>query len=383
MSERRRPAGEGSVYRLPDGRWRGVVDLGWHEGRRRRKYVTRHSQSEVVRDLRKLASAAEAGRLPLDRATTLSQWMQRYLDEVAATSVRPSTLRQYRLECRLHIEPALGRVRLDKLTATQVAAFYQDRLRVLSPGSVRRLHALLPRALTVAVRWQVIPWNPVSAVDPPSLATPEVRPFSVSETKAFLRAVADDRFEARWMLAVSVGMRQGEVLGLSWRDVDLDQRVVHVRQALQFAPGEGLCLVPPKTARSRRVIPISGVIVDALKRRHAQQDADRLAAGEFWEEWGLVFTTRFGTPVSPRNDYRDFRLIVERAGVRRVRLHDLRHTSASLMLAQGVNPRVVMEILGHSQISVNPNTYSHVTTTVSRDAVESMTRLLWESDRSA
>ncbi len=180
------------------------------------------------------------------------------------------------------------------------------------------------------------------------------------------------------MLATSVGMRQGEVLGLSWSDVDLDERVVSVGQALQFAPGEGLRLIPPKTARSRRVIPISGVIADALKLRREAQDANRVEAGEFWEEWGLVFTTRFGTPVSPRNDYRDFRLIVERAGVRRVRLHDLRHTAASLMLAQGVNPRVVMEILGHSQISVTLNTYSHVTTTVSRDAVDGKSGLLWD-----
>ena len=186
------------------------------------------------------------------------------------------------------------------------------------------------------------------------------------------------RVEAWWMLAVSVGMRQGEVLGLSWADVDLDEQLVTVRRALQFAAGEGLSLVPPKTVRSRRVIPISRVIADALKTRRKEQDRDRTSAGEFWEEWGLVFSTKFGTPIAPRNDYRDFRLIVERAGVRRSRLHDLRHTAASLMLTQGVNPRVVMEILGHSQISVTLNTYSHVSTTVSRDAVDGVSGLLWE-----
>ena len=128
--------------------------------------------------------------------------------------------------------------------------------------------------------------------------------------------------------------------------------------------------MPPKTARSRRIVPLPDAVVDALKVRREQQETDRLATGvEFWEDWGLVFTTHFGTPLSPRNDYRDFQRLIGAAGLRRVRLHYLRHTAASLMLAQGVNPRVVMEILGHSQISVTMNTYSHVTPTSSREAV--------------
>ena len=150
----RRPQGEGSVYRLPDGRWRGVVDLGWHDGKRRRKYITRGSQAEVVRELRRLTAAAEAGRLPIARAPTLGQWLVRYLDEVAAPSVRPSTLRRYRQELRLYIAPALGKVPLDKLKPSQVSDFYRSQLLHLSPGSVRRLHALLRRSLGVAVRWQ-------------------------------------------------------------------------------------------------------------------------------------------------------------------------------------------------------------------------------------
>jgi integrase len=151
-----------------------------------------------------------------------------------------------------------------------------------------------------------------------------------------------------------------------------------VRQTLQYRPGEGFHLVPPKTARSRRIVPLPDAVVEALKLRREQQETDRLAAGaELWEDWGLVFTTGFGTPLSPRNDYRDFRRLVGAAGLRRVRLHDLRHTAASLMLAQGVNPRVVMEILGHSQISVTMNTYSHVALTSSREAVARVEGLLF------
>jgi integrase len=161
---------------------------------------------------------------------------------------------------------------------------------------VRRLQALLRRSLGVAVRWQLIPWNPVTAVDPPSLTSVEVHPFDVREAQLFLAAASGDRFQARWLIAVSLGLRQGEVLGLAWRDVDLDQRVLAVRQTLQYRPGEGFHLVPPKTARSRRIVPLPDAVVEALKLRREQQETDRLAAGvDFWEDWGLVFTTRFGT----------------------------------------------------------------------------------------
>jgi integrase len=167
------------------------------------------------------------------------------------------------------------------------------------------------------------------------------------------------------------------MLGLAWRDIDLDQRVQTVRQTLQYRPGEGFHLVQPKTARSRRIVPLPDAVVDALKLRREQQETDRLVAGvEFREDWGLVFTTRLGTPFSPRNDYRDFQRLIGAAGLRRVRLHDLRHTAASLMLAQGVNPGVVMEILGHSQISVTMNTDSHVTPASSREAVALVEGLL-------
>jgi integrase len=210
----RRPQGEGSVYRLPDGRWRGVVDLGWHEGKRRRKYITRGTQAEVVRELRRLTAAAEAGRLAITRAPTLGQWLERYLDEVAASSVRPSSLRRYRQELRLYIAPALGKVPLDKLKPSQVSDFYRSQLLRLSPGSVRRLHALLHRSLGVAVRWQLIPWNPVAAVDPPSLTSVEVHPFDAREARLFLAAASGDRFQARWLIAVSLGLRQGRCWAL-------------------------------------------------------------------------------------------------------------------------------------------------------------------------
>jgi integrase len=209
-------------------------------------------------------------------------------------------------------------------------------------------------------------------VDPPAIDAVEVRPYNAAEALRFLSAIRGHRFEERWMLAIMLGMRQGEVLGLAWSEVHLDQRTAYVRPALQYRPGEGLHLARPKTARSRRTIPLPDQVVEALKLHREPQDRAREAAGEFWEEWGLVLTTAVGTPVAPRNDYRDFRKIIERAGLRRVRLHDLRHTAASLMLAQDVSPRVIMEVLGHSQISVTMNTDSHISEGQSREAADRM-----------
>lgn len=377
----RRSPGEGSVYQLADGTWRGFVDLGWRGGRRRRKYVRGRTKAEVQREVRRLAREAEEGRLSPERAPTLTAWLERYLDEVAAPKVRPSTLHRYRQEVRLYIGPSLGRIRLDKLAPDRISDFYQEQLRQLSPGSVRRLHALLRRSLSVALRWKLITWNPATAVDPPSLAPVEVHPYTAEEAGLFLDAVAGTRHEARWLLAIALGLRQGEALGLTWRDVDFDRRLIHVRQALQYRPGDGLHLVQPKTAKSRRVIPLPQAVANALKQHQLDQLAERKDAGEFWEDWGLVFTTGFGTPLSPRNDYREFRRIVERVGLRRVRLHDLRHTAATLMLGQAVSPRVIMEMLGHSQISITMNLYSHVTVELSRDAADRVQDLLWPAPK--
>jgi len=293
--------------------------------------------------------------------------------------VRPSILRRYRQELRLYIAPALGKVPLDKLKPSQVSDFYRSQLLHLSPGSVRRLHALLRRSLGVAVRWQLIPWNPVTVVDPRSLTSVEVHPFDAKEARLFLAAASGDRFQARWLIAVSLGLRQGEVLGLAWRDVDLDQRVLAVRQTLQYRPGEGFHLVPPKTARSRRIVPLPDAVVDALKLRREQQETDRLAAA--------LSSGRTGAWSLQR--------ALARPCLRAMTIATSDGWSAppacavfgcmtcgtpllSLMLAQGVSPRVVMEILGHSQISVTMNTYSHVTPASSREAVARVEGLLFE-----
>jgi integrase len=206
----------------------------------------------------------------------------------------------------------------------------------------------------------------------------EVVPFTLAEARTFLRALEGHRMEARWQIAVTLGLRQGEVLGLRWEDIDLPAATIRVRDQLQRDETTGeLRRVETKTARSRRTLPRPRPVVAALEKHREQQEADR-AAADSWEEHGWVFSTAHGTAVHPRNDYRSFRRIIKRAGLRPVRLHDLRHTAASVLLAEGVAARAVMEILGHSQISVTLNTYAHVAPDIAREAASRVESALWD-----
>jgi integrase len=380
MAERR-SAGEGSIYKLANGRWQGAVDLGWKDGQRIRKRVTRKTRREVVLEMRELVAKAERGQLRPERAPTLAEWLDTYVAEVAQGRVRASTLVSYQSHIKHHLKPGLGRHRIDQLRPQHIAAFYRDRLRTLSPASVRRIHAVLRRALTVAVRWGLITTNPAMMVDPPPMSSTEPQPYSLDEARAFLTAAATDRLSARWVLALSLGLRQGEALGLQWDDVDFPRGRLQVRRALRLQPGGELALVKTKTLRSNRTLPMPGPLASALQAHRASQSNERTVAADLGHDSDLVFTTAIGTPVHPRNDYRSFQRIIRNAGLRRIRLHDLRHTAASVLLAQGVPARVVMEILGHSQISVTLNTYTHVDTSLTQDAADRMEQALWPNEQ--
>ncbi|MGO4956771.1 site-specific integrase [Luteococcus sp. Sow4_B9] len=377
QSGNRRGNGEGAVYKTGAGAWRGYADLGWKDGKRQRKYVSGRTKADVQQKVRRLMTQAEEGTVIAGRSPTLQAWLTQYLDEVASQTVRPSTLRRYRQEARLYIIPVLGKLRLDKLTPHHISDFYQLMGRRLSAGSVRRLHALLRRSLTVAVRWKLMASNPVLAVDPPSVTRQEVKPWTLEQTRAFLVFIESRPMAARWQLAVVLGLRQGETLGLSWEDIDWAGQTLRIRKALSYRPGEGLVLGEPKTARSRRTIPLPEPLVRSLKTHRAEQDQQRAEAGDEWEETGLVFTTAQGKPLHPRNDYRTFQHHLRDTGLPPIRLHDLRHTAASNMLTEGIHARVVMETLGHSTFDLTMNTYSHVAPKVSREAADTMAAALW------
>jgi integrase len=380
----RRGNGEGSIYQLPDERWRGSVFLGYRDGKPHRKYVTRRTRTEVAGEIRALIEAQRQGQLIMTGGMTVAEWLAMYLEQVARPKVRPRTLDRYASDIDLHIVPAIGRYRLDKLRPAHLVALYNAKAAEgLSGASLRHMHAVVRRALNVAVRWQLIAVNPATLVDAPKAAQHEITPLTAAEARRLIQAAEGDRMQARWLVGLALGLRQGEALGLSWEDVDLDARLLRVRRALQRRRGGGLVLTEPKTQRSKRTIPLPGQLAAALRDHRDRQAKERAAAGSLWQDSECVFTTPIGTPVDPRNDFREFRKLLARAGLPPVRLHDLRHTAASLLLAQHVPARVVMEILGHSQISLTMNTYSHVAPEVSREAADRMARALWHDEDQA
>ena len=381
---------EGSIFQRADGRWCAVVSLGWQNGRRARKYVYGATQAEIVERLTVARKAAKDGVLVLDERQTVAQYLKHWLQHCARPKVRPSTFRRYSDIVRLHIEPELGPTRLSKLTPQQVQTFLNRKCgsasasrakvgrptpRGLSPRTVRHCHAVLRVALGQALRWGLLTRNVATLVDPPRTTHTEVQPFSPDEARRFLVAVEGNRLEALYTVALACGLRQGEALGLRWQDIDLDAGSLRVCHALQRVEGT-LTLVEPKTARSRRTVALPTIVVKALRAHRARQLEERLLAGRRWQEAGFVFTSTIGTPLDARNVQDAFKAVLTSAELRPQRFHDLRHGAASLLLAQGVQPRGVMEILGHSQIGITLNLYSHVMPELLREAADKMDAVL-------
>jgi integrase len=369
---KRRAKGEGAVFQREDGRWVAELDLGWIEGKRRRKRVYGRTQREARDKLTELRRAAERGQNLAAKPQTLAEWLDHWLAEIKAhDGTRPSTLRRYEEVVRNHLVPVLGKVRLDKLAPLDVERLLAARRATVSPATLVKIHAVLRVALADAERRDLVPRNVARAVKAPTLAERERRALTIEEGRALLKLAEGDRFEAVFVLGLVMGLRRGEVLGLRWDDIDFGARVLHVRRALQRVDG-ALRLVETKTRGSRRPLPMPGLATRALERQRAQQAADRLAAGESWQSTGLVFTTRLGTPVEPRNVNRRFQQLRERAGLPWLRLHDLRHGCATFLLAHGIDPRTVMEILGHTTIRQTMDRYAHALPDRLRAAADTM-----------
>ena len=372
----KRGQNEGSIYKRRDGRWVATISLGYKAGKRCRKSFYGKTRRTVQEQLTAALRAHQQGLPAAPERQNVANFLERWLEDSVRPSVRPRTYASYSQLVRLHIAPVLGRHQLVKLGPQDVQHFLNDKLSDgLSPRTVRYLHAVLRCALGRAMKWGLVTRNVATLVDPPAHQRPYVKPLTPNQARAFLDAVKGDRLAALYSVALAVGLRQGEALGLRWEDIDFDAGRLTVRVALQRLDGR-LQLVEPKTVRSRRTIALPQTAVSALRTHRAQQLQERLFAGSRWQGTGLVFTTTFGTPIDARNLTRQFHRILREADLPRIRFHDLRHTCASLLLAQGVHPRVVMEILGHSQISLTMDTYSHVIPALQREAAGQMDEIL-------
>ncbi len=369
----KRANGEGSIYQRRDGRWAASLSIG----RGRRKHFLGHSRGDVGRKLNAALKARDDGApIVVDERQTLGQFLTRWLADRVEPTARPATVRGYESKIRVHITPALGSVPLVKLTPQRLQSFLNERLKSgLSPRTVHHLRAIVRAALTDAVKWGLVTRNVADLVDPPRVPHQEIRALSPAEAQALLEAVRGNRLEAVYSVALALGLRQGEALGLRWEDVDLDAGTLRVRRSLQRIGG-AFHFVEPKTIRSRRTLALPDVAARALRDQRLRQLQERLAAGPMWEEHGLVFARANGAPLLGSNVTRDFQRLLARAGLRRLRFHDMRHACASLLIAQGVHPRVVMETLGHSQIAITMNLYAHVLPEAQREAAAQMDAVL-------
>ncbi len=372
----KRGQNEGSIYKRRDGRWVGVISLGYVNRKRKRKALYGATRREVQERLTSALKATQEGRpIPPERQT-VARFLGDWLENSAKPAIRPSTYIRYGAHVRNHISPAIGHIKLSRLTPQHVQALLNEKLGDgLAPATVRYMHAVLRRALKQALKWDLVARNAAALVDTPRVTQKEIEPFTPEQARTFLDAIRGDRLEALYSVALAVGLRRGEVLGLKWSDVDLDKRTLTVRASLQRIDG-ALVLVEPKSRQSRRTVALPQTVIDAVRLHRARQLQERLLAGSRWQDHGLVFSTTIGTPMDPRNLTRHFRKAIRSAGLPLRRFHDLRHSCASLLLAQGVHPRVVMEILGHSQISITMNTYSHVIEKLQHDAAAQIDALL-------
>lgn len=317
--------------------------------------------------------ARGGGRLPSQ--VTLGTWLGQWL-EAAAARVRPTTLSGYRVHVRRYLVPRLGRLPLSAVDAARVRRLHGELLAEgLSPATVQRVHATLRAALQQAVRDGLLLANPASRTAPPTARRPELVTWSADEARTFLAAARGDRLHALWRLLLATGLRRGEALGLRWEDVDLERGCLHVRRNRTVADGRPLEQAP-KTQRSRRTVPLDGGTLAALREHAARQAEEARAAGEAWQASGYVFVNGLGLPLHPDNVSAAFRRLVAGLPVRQIRLHDLRHTCATLSLAQGVHPKVVADVLGHESVKLTLDTYSHAVPTLAREAVTALGMVL-------
>ncbi len=346
-------------------------------GERRQRAKTYRTRKEAEVALAAWITEVERGTALEPSKVTVGGLLEQWLTGVAKHNVKATTLEDYEATIRVHILPTLGSVLLQRLTAAQVQAFYATKLDAgASPRTVQLCHLRLSQALKQAVAWGLVAHNVCANVKPPRVVYKRSETWTPEEAQAFLSVAAADGLHPLWLLALSTGMRRGELLGLRWRDLDLDRRSLSVRQCVVIHKGAAL-IEEPKTSSARRVVKLPAEAVEALREHRRRQVERRLCVGSLWEDHDLVFCTRLGRPLNPNNVARSYTRLVAIAGVPRIRLHDLRHTHATWLLKAGQPVKVVSERLGHAKVSITLDTYAHVLPDMQEGAVDTVGGLLF------
>ena len=333
----------------------------------RRKSIYGKTRALVQRKLRTALANAEQGIMPAPERLTVEAFLERWLaDDVSRLD--QYTVKNYTIYVRHHIVPEIGRIRLGQLQAAHVQGLYTALgKKGLAPKTIRNAHGVLRAALEKAVRWDLVPRNVAALATPPKSKPAEFRTLTVEEARQLGRVAQGNRWAPMLMLALTTGLRQGELLGLKWGDIDLVARVLQVRRQYER---DGTFSTPK--ASSQRRLDLAPAELRALEIQRESQERDCERWGAAYVEQDLVFATHQGRPLIHRNVFREFKRLLKKAGLPSIRFHDMRHTNASLMLGQGVHPKVVQERLGHCQVSITLNIYSHVLPGLGREAVEQL-----------
>jgi integrase len=358
---RKRGNGEGSITRRKDGLYMARYTVQTADGPKWRTIYGRKGQSreDVAAKLTK-AMADRDGGITYDAGKlTVEEHLRRWLSDSVRDTVRRRTYERYESIVRVHLIPAIGRIKLKTLTPAHVRGLYCAKLNAgLAPQSVLHIHRTLSKALKQATDDGLIPRNAAGLVKPPRPRREEIRPLDSEQVRALFETARGDRLEALYVVAVTTGMRRGELQGLKWDDLDLEAGTLQVRRTLSEPKG-GWIFEAPKSGKGRS-IRLTRKAISALREHRKRQLEERMQKAGLWSDHGLVFPSAIGTPMSGGNLNRSFKGLLERAGLPAVRFHDLRHTCATLLLRQGVNAKFVQELLGHADVSLTLNVYSHV-----------------------
>jgi integrase len=359
----------------------GVAHLGYSPtGKPIRKYVSSKSRTEVVKKMKKIRRDIDDG-LPLQgTGVTLSKLFKRWFDDIMRHQVAPSTLGNYRTVATIHILPTLGRKKLMDLAVGDVDKLLSDKaLSDLATSTVRRIRAVLAQCLEQAIRWELVNRNVAALSRSPKAVRREGRTLTPEQARHLLETLRGHRNEALYSLMLSTGLRRGEALGLLWKDFDRESSVLRIARQLRR---EGCALVTSdtKTFRSRRAINLPEQVRASLLEHELGQRAKQKLLGPTWNTSGFIFTSSVGTPIDPRNFYREFQSACRDAGLVGWHPHELRHSAASLMLAQGVKIHVVSQVLGHASIRMTADVYGHILDPDRKVAANAMAVMLWSPE---
>lgn len=362
----------GTVRQRPDGRWEARATVG---GKRRSFYGDR--QSDVVKAMRAALKASDDGAYFEPTRLTVGEWLDTWLKEYAAPSLKRLSLSTYDSRIRTHIKPALGKLKLSELNATHIQTLYNNltRREALSPKTVKNVHGILHKALSQAVKLRYIPYNPADACELPRMQKHEIKPLTETEIAAFLKAIAEgERLRDLFIVTLFTGLREGEICGLPWNAVNFRDGTITVKQQLQRAKekGSGHFLSTTKNDKER-IITAAPFVMDTLKQVYNRQIQERYAAGIAWSNpWNLVFTDPLGNFIPPQTVLKHFKAVCARIGRPDARFHDLRHTYAVVSLQEGDDVKTVQQNLGHATASFTLDVYGHVSEKMKQESARRM-----------